>query len=139
MFYIRRRSTSTSTSITARATTLSSFFTSRATQKKKGTLGKYYVTQSSRALRVSFGILRGERRGRRIKNGFRATIVVDCDVFALCLARKHHLEWVVWEKKEAAVNDFTDNKKERRCAQNVRGTSLGRRAEETTSHERGDD
>jgi len=139
VFYIRRRSTSTSTSITARATTLSSFFTSRATQKKKGTLGKHYVTQSSRALRVYFGILRGERRGRRIKNGFRATIVVDCDVFALCLARKHHLEWVVWEKKEAAVNDFTDNKKERRCAQNVRGTSLGRRAEETTSHERGDD
>ena len=131
MFYIRRRSTSTS--ITARATTLSSFFTSEA-----HALGKY-VTQSARALRVSFGILRGERRGRRIKNGFRATIVVDCDVFALCLARKHHLEWVVWEKKEAAVNDFTDNKKERRCAQNVRGTSLGRRAEETTSHERGDD
>lgn len=138
MFYIRRRSTSTSTSITARATTLSSFFTSEP-HTRKGTLGKYYVTQSSRALRVSFGILRGERRGRRIKNGFRATIVVDCDVFALCLARKHHLEWVVWEKKEAAVNDFTDNKKERRCAQNVRGTSLGRRAEETTSHERGDD
>tara|TARA_B100001996_G_scaffold364047_1_gene332753 strand:+ start:423 stop:827 length:405 start_codon:yes stop_codon:yes gene_type:complete len=134
VFYIRRRSTSTSTSITARATTLSSFFTSEA-----HALGKY-VTQSARALRVSFGILRGERRGRRIKNGFRATIVVDCDVFALCLARKHHLEWVVWEKKEAAVNDFTtDNKKERRCAQNVRSTSLGRRAEETTSHERGDD
>ena len=133
MFYIRRRSTSTSTSITARATTLSSFFTSEA-----HALGKY-VTQSARALRVSFGILRGERRGRRIKNGFRATIVVACDVFALCLARKHHLEWVVWEKKEAAVNDFTDNTKERRCAQNVRGTSLGRRAEETTSHERGDD
>ena len=137
MFYIRRRSTSISTSITARATTLSSFFTSEAHAKRH--LGKY-VTQSSRALRVSFGILRGERRGRRIKNGFRATIVVDFDVFVLCLARKHHLEWVVWEKKEAAVNDFTtDNKKERRCAQNVRGTSLGRRAEETTSHERGDD